>query len=215
MKHFIILIVFIALSLETKTQGNYPFSAGPYLSAKTGYNANYSPLDRKSVFAFNGLPDFGLSFYFPASNDSHLGFITDIGMTTYAYKVRGLNEGISFDMSYSYFTISPAFYYGGIIAGFNFGLPVSANYGAKIETGKLNLLAEVKAGAVIPFISDESGRVNLLITAGYMLTGIYKDFVKDDPLLQQFPPDSTEKFTSEFNPRAFSISLGLNYMFNF
>jgi hypothetical protein len=215
MKTVLLIFVLIAFSIEAKPQGNYPFSAGPYLSAKTGYNANYSPLDRKSLLTFNGIPDFGFSFYFPAGQDNKLGLITDIGLTTYAYRVRGINEGLTFDMRYSYFTISPSFYFSGIVAGFNLGLPVSADYGSKIETSKLNLLAEVKAGGIIPIISDENGRVNVIITVGYMLNGIYKNFVKDDPLLQHFPPDSTEKFTSEFNPRAFSIVLGLNYMFNF
>ena len=161
-----LLLVFIGLCTTANAEANYPFSAGLYLSAKTGYNMSYSPVDRKNIFIFNGMPDFGLSFYFPSSLNNNIGITTDLGLTTYAYKVKGLGNDISFNLKYSYITFSPAYYFRGLMAGFNFGLPVSADYGAKIETNKLNILAEVKAGAIIPLISDESGRVNVIISVG-------------------------------------------------
>ena len=210
------LILFLVIMFyNSNAQYNYPLSAGPFLSAKTGYNTSYSPWERKNLLGFNGLPDFGFSFYIPASDEFKLGWMFDFALSTYSYRVKGINDEKKFSLKYSYFALCPGFHYSGIYAGINLGLPVFADYGVKLESDKLNILAEVRVGGIIPVIEDETGRVNILFHCGYMLTGIYKDFVKDDPLLQHFPPDSLQNITSEFNPHAISLSLGLNYMFNF
>ncbi|OGU11652.1 MAG: hypothetical protein A2X61_07215 [Ignavibacteria bacterium GWB2_35_12] len=215
MRKILIVLFSICLLQSSKAQLNYPLSAGPFLSAKAGYNTSYSPWERKNLFAFNGLPDFGFSFYIPASDEFKLGLLADLSLSTYAYQVKGMSSDTKFTLKYSYFTLCPGFHYSGIYAGLNLGLPVFADYGVKLETSKLNILAEVRLGGIIPIIEDETGRVNILFHCGYMLTGIYKDFVKDDPLLHHFPPDSSQNFTNEFNPHTISFSLGLNYMFNF
>ncbi|MBI5326098.1 MAG: hypothetical protein HZB41_12640 [Ignavibacteriae bacterium] len=215
MRKIIIIIFSVCFLYSSKAQLNYPLSAGPYLSAKTGYNTSYSPWERKNLFAFNGLPDFGFSFYIPASEEYKLGWMFDLGLSTYAYRIKGVSNDNKFTLKYSYFTLCPGFHYSGLYAGLNIGIPVFADYGVNLETSKLNLLSEVRIGAIIPVIEDETGRVNILMHFGYMLTGIFKDFVKDDPLIKHFPPDSSQNFTNEFNPHTISFSLGLNYMFNF
>jgi hypothetical protein len=215
MRKLFVIALLLFLFYSSKAQLNYPLSAGPFLSAKAGYNTSYSPWERKNLFAFNGLPDFGFSFYIPASEEYKLGWMFDLAISTYAYQVKGMNNDTKFTMKYSYFTLCPGFYYSGIYAGINIGLPVFADYGVKLETNKLNILSEVRFGGIIPIIEDETGRVNIIFHAGYMLTGIYKEFVIDDPLIKHFPPDSSQNFTNEFNPHTISFSLGLNYMFNF
>lgn len=187
---------------------------GPFISAKAGINGGNVANGRKNAVAFNGLPDFGVTMFIPLSEENELGFCTDLALTTYAYTMRGLQFSNEFTMKYSYITLSPSFYFSSFLIGFNFGFPVAADYGAKLDASKLSMMVEFRLGMSLPLISDEDGRLNIIATAGYMLTGVYEDFAKDDPLLTYMPAVPPEKITSEFNPRPISFSLGLNYMFN-
>jgi hypothetical protein len=48
-----------------------------------------------------------------------------------------------------------------------------------------------------------------------MLTGIYKDYGKDDPLSKLAPAIPPDVITNKYNPHPASVSLGMNWLFNY
>jgi hypothetical protein len=199
---------------ENTSAVNYKFGFGPFISFKAGINGTTSPLGRENAINLSGIPDFGIAFYSPVSSTSKLGICYDFGFSSYSYKVKGTIDATDKTMMFNFISFSPGFNYSGLLIGMTFGFPVSASFGPDLKSDKLNPLVEFRLGYMLPLISDKDGRLNLNLYWGYMLTGVFKDFVKDDPLLQYYPQNPTEKWTNAFNPRAMSLSLGINYMFN-
>lgn len=217
MKGFITIVLFAALSFIAIAQEEsdfHYFSAGPFFALKGGSNGGYTPEGRNNAAIFNGLPDFGFTLFYPLGEESDLGLTMDLAYTTYAYKVEGVDVNYDADCKYSYISFAPNMHYNGFIAGLNFGLPVDNSFGDKLSSDKLNFMVEIRLGYFYPLLNDEVGSLNLFLQAGYMLTGIYSDFVKDDPLRTTIPPTFPEKFTNKYNPRAVSILIGLNYLLN-
>ena len=215
-KCFIILflcLLFLIGTAEAQDQ-NLPLGVGPYFAMKGGINGGEVPTGRQNKVAFNGVPDFGATVFYPLSQTSPLGLTADLAFSTYSYKVYGFDQGNTFQLTYSYITFCPNFYFEGFTLGFNFGIPVSAGYGPKIPTSELGLLAEFRLGAILPLYTDKTGTLNFIINAGYALTGLYKDFSKDDPLITDIPPAPTQIFANNLNPRPISLMAGINYYFN-
>lgn len=192
------------------------FRVGPYLQLKAGVNGGNIPDGRKNAIAFNGIPDFGATCYVPLSLDSDLAATFDLGLSTYSFSFKDVHKGDVYQQKYSYINLAMNFHLYYTMMGFNFGLPVSADMeGREIKTDNLEIMAEFRLGAIIPLMQDEDGSLNIMVYAGYMMTGIYSDFEKDDPLKNLIPEIPPQEITQKFNPRAVSISIGLNYMFNF
>ncbi|MGA2298136.1 MAG: hypothetical protein ABSG15_11365 [FCB group bacterium] len=215
MKKLIFLIAyFLFIITQSYSQENYPLGMGLFLSLKSGVNGVASPAGRKNKIAFNGLPDFGITSYVPVGVETKLAFTFDLAYSTYAYSVISNDYQNRFTLRYSYLAFSPNIHFDGVIFGFNFGYPIAASYGATIDRKNLSLLAECRLGGIIPVYTDEKGRLNIVVLGGYMLTGIYKDFTKDDPLILSIPPEPYNLWTKAYNPRALSLSVGVNYTFN-
>ncbi|MFW6232762.1 MAG: hypothetical protein ACOC4D_01860, partial [Bacteroidota bacterium] len=202
LKMLFILLVF-PLSLSAQEAGvNIPASLGPFLSWKAGLNGSETIEGRKNALAFNNLPDFGANFYYPLSESSLLGLSTDLGYLNYSYAIEDDLTGEKFTHRYSYVALNPNIFFSGFTFGFAFGLPVSASLeGSEIDTDKLDFMAEIKLGYIYPVFTDETGTMNIYINAGYMLSGLYKDFPDDDPLAPFINAENEYVVSGNNNPR--------------
>jgi hypothetical protein len=190
------------------------FQVGPYLGLKAGVNGGKNLDGRKNAFSFNGIPDFGASAFYYFDQDRTLGLACDLGMSSYTFGIKNIAGNKNFTEKFSYITLNPGFYFWRFVFGFNFGIPVSGSYGSDISTSKLSPLVELRLAGVIPVFSDETGTLNVNIQGGYMLTGVFKDFGQNDPLMTEIPPVPPQMITSSFNPRVVSLSVGISYLFN-
>ena len=146
--------------------------------------------------------------------ENDLGMFFDLGLSNYAYFIEGVNVDREYTLTYRYITLSPRFYFNIFTFGFGIGYPIAADFGEEINTDHLEVMAELRLGAFIPLMSDESGNLNLNIEAGYMFTGIYSDFANNDPLLEYIPAVPPEVPSTKYNPRAVSLSIGISYLMN-
>ncbi len=216
MKNILLALIFGVLGFAVSNAQEYrSFSAGPYLGFKAGVNGGNVMDGRKNAFSFVKIPDFGVNSLILLSQENDLGVGLGLGYSSYGYKIKGINVGKEYNLTYSYLNFSSEFYFQGITMGFNFGYPIAADYGAKIDVSKIAIMSEFKIGYIYPIMydEDEGSSLNIYINAGYMLSQIYTDFAKDDPLLQFIPEVAPEKISSKFNPRAVSVSLGMTYWF--
>jgi hypothetical protein len=126
------------------------------------------------------------------------------------------NDYLSKDkMRFSYFIIAPSFNHLGFKIGMSIGIPVSADWeGRNINTNVLNTLYEVKAGYTYPLYFDQLGRLNVFVTVGYALNGIFKNYIKDDPIATTVPAIPPQIITNYYNPRPATIQIGFNFLFN-
>lgn len=219
-KAAIIIGIFIFAFVELSSQeiGNYYFGFGPYLSMKAGINHINTPIGRKNGVNLNKIPDFGINTFIPISIASKLGITVDAGYSTYSYIIENESNGDKFAHNYSYLTLCPSMFFAGFQFGFSFGYPIVAEYeGIEIPADDLDLIAELRLGYTYPLFSDETGRLAVFISAGYMLNGMYVDFEEDDPLkdVVPSPPSINQRITNGFNPEAASVAIGFLYHFNF
>jgi hypothetical protein len=150
-----------------------------------------------------------------------LALIVELGYSTYTYRIDTYPDMVLQDFAtlkynyrFSYITFAANLYFGGFTFGMNMGIPSSGSSGADIPTEKMSNLLEFRVGGIIPLFADETGNMNLTIHGGYMLSGIFNHFGTDDPLkgiVKSVPP---EVVTDAFNPRAASLTIGFNYLFN-
>ena len=221
MKNIIILIllVFSSYDLFSKDKEKCnPIGIGPYLAFKMGINGNENPLGRKNGLSFNGIPDFGISTKIPINENGKLGVGFDLGYSTYSYLIKQTPEDgtLEYKHSYSYLTFGTNFCFDFVRLGFNFGIPMAADFGAEIDVARIaSPLIEVRVGVAYPVLEDETGTLNVVFYAGYMLTGIYYDFTKDDPVKTLIQPKSYDIYSNQYNPHAASAMLGFSYLFNF
>ncbi len=215
-KLIIVVLLLIAFDKPIHCQ-NAPFYIGVCLGFKEGINAVNTPDGRRNGFAFNSIPDAGIKFYYPLDSNSPISLYTELGYSNYSFIIKEskLSDPIkSFKHHFAYLTITPGIIFDIINLGIKFGFPITANYGPVIDLSKIGTLVEVNAGANINLYSDDIGILNLNIQAGYMLTGIFKDYSKDDPLIDIIPPKKSQEITNEFNPRAASLLVGLSFLMN-
>lgn len=190
------------------------YTLGTYFSFKAGVNGGNTPEGRQNGLSFNGIPDFGLIGYFPFDVEPDLGLLYDIGYNSYSFKMKSFSTDEKFTESFSYFSISARFFFTGFFLGFGINFPVRADFGATIDNSKLQTNYDVKLGWMYNVRTDEVGEFNVFVQGSYMLNGIFKDFGKDDPLKPYIPAVPPEEITNSFNPRAASLTIGINYMFN-
>lgn len=217
-KIFILIFAFIIIVQNLFSQDeefyNYPLSLGPYLAFKAGINGGNIPMGRKNDYKINYLPDFGISSYIPLSETTSLGLVLNLGYSTYCYNIIRYKDDTTFSFRYSYLAFSSNVHFLGFILGLKFGVPISADFGPKIEISKLNTLLEVNLAWMYNLYATERGDLNIYIEGGYMLNGIYNNFANDDPLKNLIPAEPPEEITNRFNPRVVSLAIGLKYLFS-
>ncbi len=208
------LILFFCLQINLFSADNDIFlETGPYLSLKAGVNGVDTPSGRRNGFTINSLPDFGMTVQSSLSAESDLKLSFSLGYSTYSYNIIRHIDDEAFKHSYSYLTFAPEFIFGYFSFGFNFGLPMAADFDREIDTETLNMLAEFRIGGHYPLFEDETGALHIFLKAGYMLNGIYDNYRENDPLAEIIPEQS-DPITDDFNPRAASVQLGFIYLFN-
>jgi hypothetical protein len=189
-------------------------SIGPYIALKAGVNGSNVQEGRKNGISFNGIPDVGLSLYYPLGTTSTLGLHGDLGYSLYTFYIKDAGNNKEYLNKYSYITFAPNFRFGYFSIGFNFGVPLSGKVEEDVRTEDMNYLAEFRITGTYPILQDEDGTMNVFFTGGYMFTGVFKDYAKSDPHKNLIPIVSPDNTTNKFNLRAISASLGINYMFN-
>jgi hypothetical protein len=210
---FAILVIAMSLNIFSQEQTQKHLSVGPYFAFKGGVNGSNVQEGRKNAISIYPVPDFGATAFLPLIEDYSLAVSCDVGYSAYSYSLKDGSLGTKYDFHYGYLSLSPNFYFLYFFLGFNFGYPLHADFGETIDTKDLNIMAEFRVGVTYPLIYDESVSMNIFANAGYMLTGIYKNYQKGDPLkvlVPNIPPDFT---TEAYNPRPVSFSIGLNYLF--
>ncbi|HZV11667.1 MAG TPA: hypothetical protein VFA55_00510 [Candidatus Kapabacteria bacterium] len=206
MKKLVYCVLFVIISVySAQAQNIYPMAVGPFITLKGGVNTGTIPNGTKTDFALNSIPDFGATAYFPFSDSSNIGVAVDLGYSTYGIRSKpntGAVDSNTFDSSYSYLTLSPSLNANVFTLGFNFGIPLAAsaknlsgNQNRNLNTSLLSMLVELRVGAMIPLMNDATGRLDLIVQGGYMLSGMYSS-------------------STSSNPKAASIALGLNYLFS-
>lgn len=217
MKKLVLFATVLLLSaLSTQAQD---MMIGPFVSAKAGINAGKIRDGRKTSVNFNGLPDIGVTYYLPFGKGSTTGLNLDLAYSTYSYGtiIVGTNgaKDINFDDALNFISLSPMLNANGFLLGFNIGIPSGGketlhaysftvlgqtfskpDTSASINSSDMNMMLELRIGGMFKLVDSKSGQLNLVLLGGYQLNGL----AKND--------------TSDYNPHAASISLGLNYLFS-
>lgn len=215
-KTILLLLLFLTFVIKSQSQknDNFPISIGPYIDYTMSINGVDTPEGRKNGIAFPGLPNLGLSGYYPLSETARLGIRLDLGLNNYSYFIESDPGGDKYLHNYSYVTLAPQYYFHGFIGGFRFGLPVFADMeDNEIPTEDMNYMVEVILGGTFQIYGDETGSINAYFRLGYMLSGIYDDFKADEPLRGIIAEIPNEPIDNSFNPRAGSLSIGFSYNF--
>jgi hypothetical protein len=208
MKKLVAVLPFLVLlAAQNMFAANYPIGIGPFLMLKAGTNAASIPEGYKTGVVLNGLPDFGVSAYFPVSKTSAVGAVVDLGYSTYAFgerRVIGDEEGDLYKYQFSYLTLSPSLYLSSFLIGLDVGIPMSGalitdDDDFEVNTDNIATMLEVHIGGMIPVVENRDGRLNILLRGGYMLTGVF---------------DNLDDSSDKYNPKAATLGFGLNYYFN-
>ncbi|NLO19676.1 MAG: hypothetical protein GX121_07365 [Ignavibacteria bacterium] len=209
----IIIAAFSISSLAFSSEFDRLF-LGPSLGVKAGLNGAPSLEGRKNGMAFCGIPEIGMNALYWLSDSSDLAINFDISYSSYAFEQKSWAGNLSFPQRYSYLKLGADFYFSQFLAGFGVGFPLNGDIeGNKIDKSILNTIAEIRLAGWFPVMSDETGTLNIFVQASYMLNGIFDDYPKNDPLLNQLPPSPPYSVTEKYNPRAVSLSIGFNYLF--
>lgn len=223
-----------SIMLYTEAEEQYPASVGGYIASKIGLNSASIPYTRQTSFSFNGIPDFGVMCFFPIHKTYQIALLGELGFTTNSYGENidpdfnstlpnNLREEYVFRHNYISGNIGVAIR--SITMGIGIGLPVGGSYvnsskgvmfSSSIPTTNLQPIFDLKLGAMFPIYYDRSGRLNLHINGGYVLTGIYSNSMDAYQHVSQEVRDATgfpANLGKEYNPLPLSLSLGLSYLF--
>lgn len=194
-------------------------SLGPTIAAKGTVNTVNPGTGLKTGFAFNTMPDLGLTTRMMFAKDMSLGLTLDIESTSYGYLMRPENEDIanddnSFVTRHNYLTVAPSFFLGGLTLGVGVMFPSGQTTesldddDAPVPMGtQASPALEARLGAMIPLVRSKVGDLNLSIRATYMLSGHYTSEVKTyNNVLVPNTPFS--------NPQSAGLSLGFTYLFH-
>lgn len=225
-------------TLASGTDG-YTFLVGSYLVAKGSVKTEVAE-GFKTGPLFGA--DMGITTLFPFGKGSNFGAGFDLGHATYGYIVKPENEDSATDFNtvqerYNYINFAPFVYVAGFTLGINVGFPNYA-YGRYIEGRTVNLLTdssgialrpglevtkflstllEVRLGGMIPLITTETGRLNLNLQAGYVLSGMYNDYKNYYGAYDMTESNGVRfrgKPRENLNPQVVSGSIGISYLFN-
>ncbi len=206
------VLLFAALLMLASSVSAQKVFLGPTLLFKGGVNVGNIPEGQKTAFDFHAMPDITGNVLWLFNKGASLGLMGDVGIATYSFRMRPENENLADDdntfvFKPSYFIVAPSFFFSGFTLGVAFGFPsnidvrnVSGNQiVTSTESSDLNTLIELRAGGMIPVWDHDTGRLSVIVHAGYGLTGLYKDEVL---------------FNTEENPKILSGGLGVAYHFN-
>ncbi len=206
------ILVFFLLAIifyqKVQSQNTHPIGLGLVTSAKANLNLNV-PESNQTVLTFNLIPDFGATLYVPISQT--LASTFDVGYSSYYIcnkRNNGANDDNTFMSRYSYFSIAPSINYGYLLLGLNIGIPLSWSFHNTSNTISFSSSqgedmvtnVEIRIGGTIPVIQDDFGRLNMIVSAGYMLRKIDEN-----------PPSGA---SNNFSPQIASILIGVSYLFN-
>lgn len=212
MKRTLLVVALLGLLLATGVQAQ-KMAIGPSILWKGGVNVGNIPTGAKTGVNINPIPDFAATFRMLLNTDESVGFTADLGYAQYTFRMRPESEALANDNNTfiykrSYLNIAPMLFLSGFQIGASFGFPlsyslmnVSGSTEADITSKQTSPTIEVRIGGMIPVLRNKSGRLNFLVHAGYMLTGMN---------------DTSGLSTSEttYNPKTASFGLGVNYLFN-
>ncbi len=215
MKKFILLLLCFGILVEAKSQENFPISFGPQLGMKFGVNGVETPLGRKNGIALANLPDAGIHVYMPLTENYPLGISMDVRFSPYSFFIIEDATDKKYQHSFNYLVFNASLNFKGILFGFTFGSALNADAeGIAIKTDDLSTMSEVQIGYTYPIWADDTGRFNVFIKGSYFLNQMFNDFPKVDPMKNYIPELPEEPITNNSNPRAASVSVGFNYLFN-
>lgn len=210
------VLIIAALVFAVSAASAVEVSLGPTLAAKGTVNTVAPGTGLKTGFAFNSMPDIGLTTRMMFARNMSLGLALDVELTGYGYLTRPENEDMATDANtiiarHSYLTIAPSFYLGGLILGVGIALPTGQT-GESVDGSvpyipvgtQASPVLEARLGAMIPLMRGKSGDFNLTIRGSYMLGGHYTTDV--NPYVLPLAPKS--------NPQSAGLSLGFTYLFH-
>lgn len=209
----IILILFTFTTIVF-SQENKSIMIGPFISESAGINIVVPPDGRKNGLAISKVPNFGITIIAPVSKSVDFSAGLDMAYSNQSFQIKNANTGEKYDHQISFISISPYLNFEGMLLGFNFGFPQSANNGSNIDISKIKNLSELKFGGNFNLFEDASGSVNATLLVSMMLNNVYDNYALNDPLKTKIPQVGNLKITDEYNPRIASISVSINYLFN-
>lgn len=191
-------------------------SAGINAGFRAAISGVETPIGRQNAVAFSAVPEAGLSFYLPVAEETLLGAKFNLFYSSYSFGIKDFSDNTVYQHNFSYLKFNPELFFAGFLFGFSYAVPLDGNMeGENIKSSHLVDLAEFSIGYEIPLFVDETGRLNLYLRGGYMLGGIFDNFIEQDPLKTIVPEDQTFPVNNSHNPRAAWFLVGFNYMFNF
>lgn len=212
---FLVLVIYSFSFLNAETEKKSSLSIGPYLGMKSGINGGSAVQGRKNQFLVSSVPDLGASLSLLINKENNLCFLFDLGYAGYSFGVKNTSNSYTYSENFQYLTLAPGFNFSYVTFHILMGIPLSADWGPSIGTENLNVITEVSLGAKFPLYEDETGDLNLFLNFSYMLSGIFKNFAKNDPLQSAIPVPQPFELTDSYNPRTASVQLGINYLFKF
>jgi hypothetical protein len=207
-----IILSAVALLCVTTSVFAVEVNVGPTLGVKGTVNTINPGTGLKTGFAFNSMPDLGVTGRLMFAKDMNIGLLLDVEMTGYGYIMRPENEDIATDANtyvsrHSYVNIAPSLYLGGLTLGVGILLPTGLTNKSVDGSDELLLVGtqaspvlEARLGAMIPLVRSTSGDLNLTIRGTYMLGGHFTQDVR--------------YVINSSNPQSAGLSLGLNYLFS-
>ena len=233
------ILLFTIINLNAQENGemanpledaqHIPMSAGIFLGARAGVNANDAPLGIQNAIQIGGAPEIGGIFYLPLSKTENLGLTAELAYSTAVFTLKGYDSGKKFKNQFEYLTFAPQIFVKGFMLGFSFGAPLSGEMGdIAVSTKDMNTYVAFKIGGEIPVFEDESGRLNIFISGEYSLTktigsfetniknyDIYKESkAYEDSKSDYIKPEFKTTITQDLSPRPASLTIGFNYFFN-
>lgn len=217
MKRALTLLSIVAVMTIAATGQN--MYLGPSVVFKGGTNAGNIPEGTKTAANFNGIPDIGLTYKWMFDKESSLGLLFDAEYATYSFRMRPededfANDDNTFIYKPSYISLAPGLFFSGVTLNVAFGFPASytvksvagddANTFFEVTQQDLNAPSiEIRLGGMIRAIKSDMGEFNIVLRAGYMVTGMYQ-------------PDYFTKYNLDDtnNPNVVSAGIGFNYLFN-
>ncbi len=207
----IVLSIFVLCSFSTLW--GQSISVGPSIGVKMGTNSAPAMIERESEMKFNKMPDLGLMGFWQLGTAGNMGIGLNLAYYSYGYGIK-TKSGDRYEFSYSYASISPFFDFHNITMGFTFGYPLKGKFVSDIPSENLRIMSEFNLGYMLPVINEDNSSLNIYINTGLMLSNVFYDFVQNDPMKGISPAVHPDIASEKFNPRIFSISFGINYLFN-
>jgi hypothetical protein len=209
MNKFIVTILIITCSVTAGVAQN--LLVGPGILFKAGLNAGDIPTGQKTTANVNFVPDINATAKFMFTKESAVGLLFDLGYNSVSYRMRPENETVANDNNtfvskVGHLVLAPSLFLSGFTLGAGIGFPLSTstvNVAGNTDVSDPSLsnysspYVEIRMGGMIEAMKNESGVLNIVIQAGYGVTGLAQSSNGAVP----------------FNPRPVTFGIGVNYLF--